>query len=146
MEARPSEPTAAQQRAYEPEVSGWVGWVFFGAMMMMLLGFFQTVSGITALINDEVFFVARNDLVVNLDFTVWGWVHLILGIAMILVGLGLMGGSGVARVVGVIVAMISAIVNLTFIPAYPWSSILIITVDVLFIYAVTVHGGELKRS
>jgi hypothetical protein len=145
MEARPSEPTAAQLKANEPGMSGWVGWIFFGAMMMLLLGFFQAVAGITALVNDEVFFVTRNDLVVSLDYTAWGWVHLILGIGMILVGLGLMGGSGAARVVGVIVAMISAIVNLAFIPAYPWSSILIITFDVLFIYAVTVHGGELKN-
>jgi len=133
------------QTTGEREMSGWVGWVFFGAMMLLLLGFFQVVAGITALVNDQVFFVTRNDLVVSLDYTAWGWVHLILGVLMLLTGFGLMTGNMAARVFGIVLAMVSAVVNLAFIPAYPWSSILIIVVDVLVIYAITVHGGELKR-
>ena len=36
--------------------------------------------------------------------------------------------------------------NLVFIEAYPIWSIIIITVDVLVIYALTVHGKELRDS
>jgi len=42
--------------------------------------------------------------------------------------------------------VLSALVNLLFIGAYPIWSVLIITVDVLVIYALTVHGRELGSS
>ena len=51
-----------------------------------------------------------------------------------------------ARTVAVILAGLSAIANLLFIEAYPFWSIIVITVDILVIYAVTAHGRELKGS
>ena len=51
-----------------------------------------------------------------------------------------MSGKTWGRVVAVAVAMMSAIVNLAFLSAYPvWSTIMIL-IDVLVIYAVTAHG------
>ena len=58
--------------------------------------------------------------------------------------IGLMAGNMVARIVGVIVAVISATLNLLFIGAYPVWSTIIIAVDVIVIYAIVVHGRELK--
>jgi hypothetical protein len=55
-------------------------------------------------------------------------------------------GNVVARGVGVLLAGLSAIANMAFIGAYPVWSIIVIVVDVLVIYALTVHGGELRSS
>jgi hypothetical protein len=52
----------------------------------------------------------------------------------------------IARAVGILLAALSALANLVFIEAYPVWSIIIITVDVLVIYALTVHGRELRGS
>jgi hypothetical protein len=38
------------------------------------------------------------------------------------------------------------VVNFAFIPAYPVWSLLIITVDILVIYALIAHGGELRKD
>jgi len=76
----------------------------------------------------------------------WGWTHVVLGLVAGLVGVGLLAGSTVARVIGVVVAVLNAVVNLVFMPAYPLWSVLVITLDVIVIYAITVHGGELKAE
>jgi hypothetical protein len=124
--------------------TGWVGWVVFAGMMLVLLGAFHIMQGLVALLRDEVFLVSPTGLVVNVDYTTWGWVHVVGGALSILVGVCLLAGQLWARVVAVIVAMLSAVANMAFLPAYPvWSAILI-TLDVLIIWAVTVHGSEIK--
>jgi hypothetical protein len=83
---------------------------------------------------------------VNVDYNVWGTVHLLLGVLLLVSGVGVLAGNLAARVVAVILAGLSALANLIFIEAYPIWSIIIITVDVLVIYALTVHGRELHES
>ena len=55
-----------------------------------------------------------------------------------------MAGDMVARLVGIVLAVVSAILNLAFIAAYPVWSTVVIAVDVIVIYAIVVHGRELK--
>lgn len=124
--------------------TGWTGWVAFGAIMMILLGVFHAVEGLVAVFNRGYYFVSQNGLVLNVDYTVWGWLEFGLGVLAVVIGIGLLTGNMVARVGGVVIAAASAIVHLGFIAAYPVWSVLIIVVDVLVIYAITVHGREMK--
>ena len=126
--------------------SGWAAWVVFGGVMLILVGTFHVVQGLVALVNDDYYLVTRDGLVVKFDFTSWGWVHLVLGIVAGLTGIGLMAGNSVARVAGVVFAVLSALVNLVFIAAYPLWSVIIIALDVIVIYAIIVHGRELRAS
>jgi hypothetical protein len=134
----------------EPQVyedpSGWAAWVVFGGMMLILIGIFHVVQGIVALVNDDYYLVTKDGLVLNLDFTTWGWTHLVLGVLLGLVGVGLLAGSTAARVAGVVLAVLSAVVNLVFIPAYPAWSVMVIALDVIVIYSIVVHGRELKAN
>jgi hypothetical protein len=125
--------------------SAWAGWVVFGGVMLIMMGSFQVIEGLVALFDDGFYAVRSNGLVVNVDYNTWGWVHLIIGIVGVLAGLGLLVGNMLARVVGVAAAFLSAIVNLAFISAYPVWSAIVITLDVIVIYAVIVHGRELKE-
>jgi hypothetical protein len=127
----------------EREVTGWAGWALFAGVMMILLGMFQALEGLVALFNDEWFAVNKDGLMLSVDFTAWGWVHLILGIVIVAAGAAVLNGRVWGRVVGVVVAMLSALANLTFIAAYPAWSIIIIAIDVFVIYALCVHGDEL---
>lgn len=122
----------------------WTGWVHFAGYMMMIAGVFDLIAGFTALFKDTVFVVTDSHLVA-LDYTGWGWVHIILGIIMFVAGIALFGGKTWARMLAVLMASLSAIANFAFIEAYPWWSLAIIVVDMLVIYAVIVHGGELKE-
>jgi hypothetical protein len=44
----------------------------------------------------------------------------------------------------VVIAVLSALANLAFISAYPIWSTIVIALDVIVIYAIVVHGRELK--
>jgi hypothetical protein len=124
--------------------TAWAGWVVFGGVMLIMLGAFQIIEGLVALFDDGFYAVGPNGLVVDVDYNTWGWVHTIIGIIAVLAGVGLLVGNMAARVVGVGVAFLSALVNLAFISAYPvWSTIMIV-IDVIVIFAIIVHGRELK--
>jgi hypothetical protein len=125
--------------------TGWAAWISFAAVLLAVVGVLQIMQGLSALIDDGFYVVRESGLVVNVDYSVWGWAHLLLGVLAILVAAGLLAGNTLARVVGVVLAMVSAIVNIAFLPAYPWWSTLVIVFDVLVIYGLTAHGGEMKH-
>jgi hypothetical protein len=144
--SRPDMDTSRVAYGNRPDPTGWTGWVVFASFMMFLLGAFQAVQGLVALFDDGFYLVTSGNLVVDVNYNVWGTVHLLLGVLLMLTGAGVLTGNLAARTIGVILAGLSALANLLFIEAYPFWSILIITVDILVIYALTVHGRELKDS
>ena len=126
--------------------SAWVGWVAFAGMMMTMLGTFHIIQGVVALLNDEYFLVGPSGLVVNVDYTTWGWVHLIGGAVVLGAGVAVFTGHIWARTVGVLVALGSAVVNVAFLGAYPIWSVMMIALCVTVIWALTVHGSEMRAE
>ena len=127
------------QPSYDPtdELPGWAKrGISFAAAMMVVLGVFQVIAGLTALFDDGFFVVAEN-YVFDLDPTAWGWIHLLLGIVFVLAGVGLARGAGWARDTALILVMVSAVVNFLNIPSYPFWSLLVIGLDVWVIFALT---------
>lgn len=121
--------------------SGWVGWVYFAAFMLIAVGFFQTILGFTALLNDE-FLVSVNGTLLLFDYTTWGWIHLIIGIVSMVVGTGLFNGSRTARVIAIVLVLLNFTAQFAFVSVYPVWSIIIMVVDILVLYALTVHADE----
>ncbi len=126
--------------------SAWVGWIGFAGMIMIMLGTFHLIQGFVALFNDDYFLVAPSGLVVNVDFTAWGWAQIIAGALVLAAGFGVFAGQMWARVVGVLVALMSAVINVAFLAAYPVWSIMMIALAVIVIMALTVHGSEAKTT
>ena len=120
----------------------WAGWVVFAGTMAIIAGVFNIIQGLVALFDDKYFVVSGRDLLV-FDYTAWGWVHLLVGVIMVVIGLGILRGSPWGLVAGVVIAGVNTIVQLGFLAAYPVWSILIIALDVVVIYALIVHGREL---
>jgi hypothetical protein len=121
---------------------GWaVGFIVFAAVMMIMGGVFQALAGLIAIFENE-FYVATRNYLFQFDATSWGWIHLILGVIVGLAGFALLSGATWARVVGITLAVLSAIANFLFIPYYPFWSLLIIALDVFVIWALAVHGGK----
>lgn len=127
------------------EITGWVGWVFFAGFMMIVMGVMQMIAGLTALLNDEWLLATQNNLLL-LDFTTWGWFHLVLGLLVMLAGFSVLHGSIWARTVGVILAAVGLVANLAYVNAYPIWSLVIVALDAIIIYSLIVHGGELKND
>lgn len=125
-----------------------IGFTAFAAIMLLVIGVFQMIGGISAIANDDSTIYTRvgdETYWLHLNTAGWGWTHLIIGIVVFLAGLGLLAGQVWARTVGVIVAGLSAIVNFAFIPIYPVWSIVIIAIDVAIIWALTAHGRDIAR-
>ena len=127
-------------------VSGWVGWIGFAAIILILNGVFSVVQGLVALIGSNTYYVVTDGSLFLLDLTGWGWWNLIIGAALVLTGLALITGATWARVVAIIVAGLSAIGQLLLVPAQPWWALIVIAIDVLVIYAVTAHGRDLRPA
>lgn len=117
------------------------GFATFGAIMLIVNGAFHAITGLVALLNDD-FYVAEREWSFDFTVTTWGWVHLIGGIILVLAGFGIFSGNRAARIVGVIAASISAIVNFAWLPYQPIWSILMITLTIPVIWALSVHGDD----
>lgn len=128
----------------EPPSGVWAGWATFAAIMMIMIGVFHAIAGLVALFHTNYYTVPNTNLVVSVSYYGWGWLHIIGGVLVFLAGLGLLGRKTWARVVAVVLAGLSALANLAFLPAWPIWSIIVITLDVVVIYALTVHGKELE--
>ncbi len=128
---------------YEPY--GWFGWIVFAGVMMIIAGSLNALYGLIAVVNDE-WVVWTNRASLYLDISQWGAVHLVVGLVMLLSGFGVFSGNILARTVGVIVASLSLIANVFFIPAYPLWALVVITLDVLVIWALTAHGDEMQQA
>ena len=125
-------------------VSGWAsGGVVFAGVMLVLVGCFQSIAGLTAIFNDD-FFASASNYTFDLDPSTWGWIHLLIGILLVLSGLSLFSGAAWAGVVAITLAVLSAVSNFFFIPYYPFWSILVIALDVWVIWALT-RPGAIER-
>lgn len=130
----------------QQEVSGWaVGWTWFAAVMMWIIGAWHAIAGLVALVNDE-FYVATREYIFQFDVTTWGWIHLIAGIVVFIAGIYLLSGQVWARTIGVIMAIVSILANFAWLPWYPFWSILMIVAGGFVIWALTVHGRDIEAT
>jgi hypothetical protein len=121
-----------------------LGWMVYAGAVLMVLGLFQVIWGLTALFNLDYFIVASEGLAVPFAYTAWAWIHIAVGALLIATGLAVLAGQTWARYVGIVIAGLAAIGNFLTLAAFPLWSLVMIAVDVLVIYALTVHGNEMK--
>jgi hypothetical protein len=137
----------AQAGAHAPgpgeRPSGWAGWLVFAGVMLAVVGLFQAMTGLTAILDDGFFVVRSDSLIISVDYAYWGWAHLLLGVVAIVAAALLLRGNVVGRVLAGIIAAVSILLHLAFLPAYPWWSVLAIAFNVIVLYAITMHGAEL---
>jgi hypothetical protein len=132
----------ATSTAGRAEAGGWaVGFAWFAASMLMLIGTFQFLEGLAAVIENE-FFVVGANYVYEFDVTAWGWIHMIVGVVVAFAGWGVFSGQTWARAVGITVAVISAIAQFLYIPYYPVWAVLIIALCVACIWALATYGRD----
>jgi hypothetical protein len=129
--------TTSRESLADSSKGAWATGVgMFAAVILLTLGTFQAFQGLSAILNDKLY-VAGIDYVYSFDLTAWGWIHLTIGVIAVLTGIGLFFGQGWARVVGLIIAVLSALVNFMFIPQYPLWSLVVIAFDIAAVWALS---------
>jgi hypothetical protein len=129
-----------------PAASGWAGIMVFAGVMLLTLGVFQVTEGAVALSDEKFYLVTSDGLLLQLDYAVWGWLHLGLGLLSLIAGTGVLLGRMWGRVIGVLIAFLSALLHFTFLAAQPVWAGLLIAMDILVIYALCAHGSVLRKS
>ncbi len=129
----------------QKETTGWTGWVVFAGIMMVIGGALWAIQGFIAIFQNDVV-IFGDEAALFLNVTGWGWVHLILGLLLLLSGFLVMSGNMFGRTMAVILASLSIIVNFIWLPVYPVWAIVVIVIDVFILYAVIVHGREMKNA
>ena len=140
-----TEPTGSRHQSTAPEEPGaWAqGLIMFAAVMMFVAGGFQAIAGVAAIFENEFYTVTPN-YVFEFDVSLWGWIHLLLGLLVIFAGYALLSGQTWARVVGIVLASVSALANFAFIPYYPFWSLAIIALDVFIIWALATQARAFR--
>ncbi|MEV0081484.1 hypothetical protein [Saccharopolyspora sp. NPDC050642] len=122
--------------------TGWVGWVYFAATILLLTGIVQVINGAIAFSRSGTTYVTPAGSAVQISYAGVGWSFLITGVVLAATGVGLFGGRTWARAVAIAMAVISILTNIAFFMAYPLWSAVVIVLDVVVIYALAAHGRE----
>jgi hypothetical protein len=117
-------------------VSPWAhGIAVFAGVVMIVGGAFQALEGLAGIVNDK-YLVVLPSYIYAFDLTVWGVIHLLIGLALVVIGVSLLRGQTWARVAGIIAAAVAAIVNFVFLPYAPVWAVVLIAIDMLVIWAL----------
>lgn len=127
-----------------PVRSAWVGWVYFGGIVLLVAGVIQFINGLGALIRTGTTFIAPSGMAVQVSYAGVGLSFLIMGVVLAASGVGVLAGRTWARAIAIALAALSVLANLVLFTAYPLWSSLIIVLDVVVIYALAAHGKEVK--
>ncbi|RYP86851.1 hypothetical protein EKO23_07705 [Nocardioides guangzhouensis] len=112
------------------------GFTAFAGILLLIAGSFQAIMGLAGILEDE-FFVVTEDYFLKFDASTWGWIHLLFGLAVALVGLAVLRDQAWGRTVGVVLAGVSMLTNFAFLPYYPGWTLVVLTLDVIVIWALT---------
>ena len=96
-------------------VSPWAhGIAVFAGVVMIIGGAFQALEGLAGIVRDQYLVVSPNYIY----------------------AIALLRGQTWARVAGMVVAVISAILNFAWLPISPWWAVTVIVIDILVIWAL----------
>ncbi|MGW1406716.1 DUF7144 family membrane protein [Streptomyces sp. NPDC002403] len=114
--------------------------------LLMLSGPLSILVGASGIAEDNLF-AASTRYAYRFDLTVWGVIHLVVGVALVVAGLAILMNKSWGRGAGVAVAGISLITQFMFVPYYPAWAIPVMALDLVILFALTRfhvgadHGG-----
>jgi hypothetical protein len=120
------------------------GWAAFAGVIMVVVGSLDALWGLGGILNDDIVVVGGQGAILA-DITTWGWVHLILGSAIALTGVGLLVGNEAARWFGIFFVAVNAVLQIVWFPAAPLWAFLLIILDVVIIYQLTARWNVQAR-
>ena len=126
--------------------TAWVGWIWFAAILMMASGVLNFLAGLVAVIGDDNAYIDTGVSLLVFDVEGWGWAHLIFGIIIFLVGIFLTMGQTWARLLAVVLVTLNLLTQFLWLPAYPVWAIIVIGIDVVVLWALIVHGDEVRDT
>ena len=125
----------------------WAGWVAFAGLLLMIIGGLDFLQGLVAVIRDQYYIVGDNGALV-LDVSQWGWVMMIWGVVLALVGYGLVSAATWARWAAIVVVGLNFIAQLGYdgSSGYTLWSLTVLALNVVVLYALIVRWSDAKEG
>jgi hypothetical protein len=122
-----------------PSAEG-TGMLRFASLVLGLTGVWHAAAGLVALSDPAYYRTTSSALALHVSYTTWGWTHLLIGAVALSCSYGVLVGNRLATAIAIVLAVISAVVNLVFLKAEPFWAVLIIALDVVIIWGVTAQA------
>ena len=121
----------------------WEGWTGFAALLVVIVGAMDFFVGLIAVIRKQYFVVTANQVIV-FDTRTWGWITMLIGIVILLVGFGLAGGAGWARWTAIVLIIVNLIEQLAWLgsSSYPLWTLTVIALGILALYGLTARWRD----
>jgi hypothetical protein len=144
-EHRGGEPRKKEHRMARDDT--WAGWIWFAGLLLLIIGTMDFFQGLIAVIRGDYYTVTPNQIIV-FDLTAWGWITLIWGIIVGLVGLGLLSGQSWARWTAIIVGSLNFLIQLGFVgsSAYPLWALVAMALNIVILYALIVRWSGARSA
>jgi len=126
----------------------WAGWVAFAGLLLMIVGGLDFFQGMVAVIRDEYFVLTQQGALV-IDVSQWGWVMMIWGIVLALVGYGLVSGASWARWVAILGVSLNFLAQLGFnggVGQVSLWGLVVVALNILVLYALIVRWDDAKAA
>jgi hypothetical protein len=136
-------PPGRPERHPDDGRSAWAaGGTVFAGILLLVGGIMAILEGVVGISRDVVYVVTRGDYTYEFNVRAWGWIHLVLGIIAVLVGLGLLKGAAWARYLGIGIASLNLIANFMFLPYQPAWSLIMAAIDIFVIWSLATYHPQ----
>jgi len=108
---------------------------YAAAALLLVVAVVSVSQGVSALVHDKLI-VVTPDYVYRFNTTAWGWIHIVLGVLLAAVAIGLFWSTTWARVGAIILACLSIVTMFLWLPHSPIWSIVVTALDIVVIWAV----------
>ncbi|MFD3331452.1 hypothetical protein ACFWV1_02185 [Streptomyces sp. NPDC058700] len=130
--------TAPHRKQHSSSAAWAAGGTLFAGVLMLITGIMDILQGIAGIAKDDVY--ARvGDYVFKFNLTTWGWIHLILGVVLVIVGYGILKGAEWGRVTGIALASLNVLLHFLFLPYQPWWALFSMAVSIFVIWALATN-------
>ena len=121
----------------------WSGWIGFAGLMMMIIGSIDFFEGLIGVIRKQYYAFTPQGIII-FDVKTWGWLAMIFGVVLFLVGLGLASGAGWARWVAIVLLIVNLLGQLGWVgsSAYPVWTFVVVALQIIVLYALTVKWSD----
>ncbi len=123
------------------------GWVTFAAIVVVIAGMFNLLSGIAAITEDDLV-KDLNQVLYGIDIEAWGWFWAVIGVAQLITAILLFARSPTGAMLAILGATISATFTIFLIFVAPLWAITVVALDIGIIWAITanIEDFEVDRT
>ena len=118
------------------------GWVTFAAVMVVIAGLYNVLSGAAAITESDSVTARVQEVLYSIDIKTWGWFWLIVGVAQLITAILLFSRSTMGAIIAITGALVSASFTVFIIFVAPLWAIAVVALDLGIIWIITANMDE----